>query len=46
MDADEDPGGPVLPTLFYGLWPRAAMEDDEMDVGAESHGEFAGTAAG
>lgn len=28
MDADDDPGGPVLPTVFYGLWPRFAAEED------------------
>ena len=30
MDAEEDPdpGGAVHPTLFYGLWPRFAVEDD------------------
>ncbi|HVH13051.1 MAG TPA: hypothetical protein VM759_08370 [Longimicrobium sp.] len=25
---DPDPGGPVHPSVFYGLWPRFTVEDD------------------
>jgi hypothetical protein len=31
MDADEDPGGPIHPTMFYGLWPRFPAEEDSDD---------------
>ncbi|HEX2080066.1 MAG TPA: hypothetical protein VHG08_20355 [Longimicrobium sp.] len=31
MDAGEDPGGVVLPTVFYGLWPRGGVEAGEAD---------------
>ena len=36
MDADEDPGGPAHPTVFYGLWPRVTQEDAAEPADAES----------
>ncbi|HEU0300296.1 MAG TPA: hypothetical protein VFR37_12595 [Longimicrobium sp.] len=43
MDADEDPGGPAHPTVFYGLWPRG---DTEEDAAESADAELALSAAG
>jgi hypothetical protein len=28
---DPDPGGPVHPSVFYGLWPRFSVGEDVGD---------------
>lgn len=40
-DDDPDPGGPIRPAVFYGLWPRFAPaadadRQDEAEAPAEA----------